>query len=94
MTDAADPSTRDTGVMDATVLAQADRIVAGLSAGKRESIREVIINAMNLGFVSDAAQRFLERATGSTVVGDVLVACVMELSETGPRVRGSATIEQ
>jgi len=64
-----------------TLLAEADRIIAGLSAGKRESIREVVINAMNLGALSDSAHRYLDRTTGSPAVGDLLVICLAQMRQ-------------
>ena len=86
MVDAAGPTPRDnkgmagpTELTNTSPFEEADHIIAGLSAGKRESVREVVINAMNLGALSDSAHRYLERTTGSRAVGDLLVICLAEM---------------
>jgi hypothetical protein len=64
--------------MDRKLLADADRIVAQLSPGKRESVREIAIEASSRGVLSDRARLFLTSVTGSSLVADVLAAAVSE----------------
>ncbi|WP_382306962.1 hypothetical protein [Herbiconiux sp. UC225_62] len=58
--------------MNHDLLAEADRIVAGLSAGKREAVREIVVNAVHHGSLDDGARRFLVAATQNTFLADVL----------------------
>jgi hypothetical protein len=60
------------------LLVEADRLVAALPAGRRESIREIVIDAMGRGMLTDSSRAFLHRATGSTFLGDVLAAALEE----------------
>lgn len=60
------------------LLAEADRVVAGLSAGKRETVREIVIDATRRGFVSASARRFLDTASGTSLLADVLAAALSE----------------
>lgn len=58
--------------MDARRLAEADRIVSTLSLGKREAVREIIVEATHRGALSVSARRYLDTATGSAFVAEVL----------------------
>ena len=58
--------------MDQALLVEADRLVASLSPGRRETVRKIVHDAARRGSVSDGAQRFLRSATGSTLVAEVL----------------------
>jgi len=62
--------------MDPRMLAEADRVVASLSPGKRESVREIVVNTTSHGTLSEDARRFLDQVTGSPLVSGVLAAAV------------------
>jgi hypothetical protein len=64
--------------MDRSFLVEADRIVALLSPGKQEAVREIVIHATSVGALSENARHFLSRATGSELVADVLTAAIAE----------------
>lgn len=64
--------------MDRSLLAEADRVVARLSPGRRESVREIVVNATTRGELNESARRFLDRATGSAFVSNVLAAAIAE----------------
>jgi len=64
--------------VDWTLLAEANRVIGQLSPGKRESVREVVVNAANRGALDDRARRFLDRVTGSSLVSELLVAVIAE----------------
>jgi hypothetical protein len=76
------PRTRD------ELLAAADRLVAGLSPAKRETAREVVIDAVHRGHLPQRSRAFLDSATGSPLVGDVLTAM---LGERGAEPLGPAS---
>ncbi|GAA3555533.1 hypothetical protein GCM10022197_08370 [Microlunatus spumicola] len=64
--------------MDPALVAEADRVVASLSPGRRESVREIVHDAARRGALSPSGRRFLDAATGSTLVADLLEAAVAE----------------
>ncbi|MCS5720192.1 hypothetical protein N1027_18830 [Herbiconiux sp. CPCC 205763] len=64
--------------MNHEVLAEADRIVATLSPGRREATREIVVNALHRGYLDDNARRFLIAATKSTFLADVLTEALSE----------------
>jgi len=64
--------------MRSELLAEADRIVRGLPAGRRESVREIVIDAMRRGALPPTSRAFLDRATGSPFLSDVLSRAVEE----------------
>ena len=64
--------------MDQQLLTEADRVVATLPPGKRESVREIVVDATRRGSVSESARRFLDSATGSPLVAEVLARAVAE----------------
>ena len=64
--------------MRSELLIQADQIVAALSPGKRESVREIMVDAVKRGTLVESSRRFLELATGSSFVADVLAAGIAE----------------
>ena len=70
--------------MNHELLAEADRIVAGLSPGRREAVREVVINAQHRGFLDEGARRFLVAATQSTFLADVLAEALAEMPPEAP----------
>ena len=59
-------------------LAEADRIVTALAAGKREAIREIVVDATKRGHLTESARRFIDANTGSSVVADVLEEALAE----------------
>jgi hypothetical protein len=66
-------------------LAEADRIVEGLSPGKRESVREIVVDAIHRGFLPESGRRYLLAVTGSELLADVLAEGVSEkISGRGP----------
>ncbi|MCS5497779.1 hypothetical protein NY547_11075 [Cnuibacter physcomitrellae] len=62
--------------MDRTLLARADEIVASLSPGKRETVREIVINSVHRGAVDPSARRFLTAASGGPELADILTAAL------------------
>ena len=64
--------------MDQRLLAEADRVVATLPPGKRESVREIVVDATRRGTVSESARRFLDSTTGSRLVAEVLARAIAE----------------
>jgi hypothetical protein len=58
--------------MDAELLRSADRVVAGLSPSQRESVREIVIDAVRHGRVHQGARAYLDSVTGSALVAQVL----------------------
>jgi len=67
--------------MNAELLAEADRIVAALPPGRRESVREIVVDATRRGYLPDSGRSFLDRVTGSGLLSDVLAAGIAELRE-------------
>ena len=59
--------------MDPHLLAEADRIVSSLSPGKRETVREIVVDATQRGGLNASARRYLETVSGSAFLADVLV---------------------
>jgi hypothetical protein len=64
--------------MDAELLAEADRMVAALSPGKRESVREIVVDALHRGYLMDSSRHFLDTVTGAGLVATVLAAGIAE----------------
>ena len=64
--------------MEKELLIEADRIVAGLTPGKQEAVREIMVEAKRRGFLDGGARQFLNRATQSSLVGDVLAQALAE----------------
>ena len=62
--------------MDEQLLARADEIVASLSPGKQEMVREIVINSVRRGAVDASAARYLTAASGSTELADTLTAAI------------------
>ena len=71
--------------MENSLLAEADRIVSALSPGRRESVREIVIDAMHRGHLPTGSRAFLDSATGSALVGDVLAAALSEAGDGEPK---------
>lgn len=80
--DATDVSTETSRDRRQQLLVAADLIVARLAPGKRESVREILVNAKRRGFLSGSGRQYLDRVTGSSFVGDLLVAILAEAYET------------
>jgi len=66
--------------MNAELVAEADRRVAALSPARRESVREIVVDAVHRGYLPENARRFLDTVTGSPLVAEVLEAGVRETS--------------
>jgi len=60
------------------MIAEADRVVARLSPAKRETVREIVVDATRHGELSDRARHFIDVITGSTLVSQVLEAAIAE----------------
>lgn len=74
----------ETGIMDSRVLAFADEIVASLAPGKREMVREIVINSVRRGLVDDSARRYLTAASGGPELAEILMTAIRT-----SRVKGS-----
>jgi hypothetical protein len=72
------------------LLIEADTIVTALSPGRREAVRELVIDATRRGVLDDRARAFLDRASGGTLLGEVLAQALAETA-TRPAVTRSAT---
>jgi hypothetical protein len=72
------------------LLIEADTIVTSLSPGRREAVRELVIDATRRGVLDDRARTFLDRASGGTLLGEVLAQALAETA-TRPAVTRSAT---
>ncbi|GAA3207159.1 hypothetical protein GCM10017690_14870 [Microbacterium terregens] len=79
-----------TETMSSESLAEADRVLAELSPGKREAVREIVIDTIRRGCLDPRARRYLATVSGSELVGNVLDAVVGEQWAARP----SAAIEQ
>ena len=64
--------------MERDDLAAVDRLLAGLSPGKQEAVREIVVDAVNRGHLPNGNRRVLDAATGSPMVGDVLTRALAE----------------
>jgi len=62
--------------MDWKLLAEAGRIVGELSPGKRETVREITIDASNRGSLTESSRQLLHRMTGSSIVAEVISAAI------------------
>ena len=72
--------------MRAEILAQADQIVASLAPGRREMVREIVHDATMRGYLTPSGRRFLDSATGSSLVADVLAEGIAESAAPPPEV--------
>ena len=70
--------------MDNELLELADAIVASLSPGKREMVREIVINSVARGDVDESARRYLTAASGGPELADILTAALRESPDGGP----------
>ncbi|MFB2555309.1 hypothetical protein [Herbiconiux liangxiaofengii] len=64
--------------MKKELLAEADRILASLSPGRREAVREIVVNAVHRGFLDERARGYLVAATRGPLLADVLTAALAE----------------
>jgi hypothetical protein len=78
-------------VVDQRLLIEADRVVAALSPGKRESVREIVVDATRRGSVTGSARRFLDSVTGSPLVAEVLAQAVAEGADATLAIARSST---
>ncbi|MFJ3386010.1 MULTISPECIES: hypothetical protein [unclassified Curtobacterium] len=60
---------------------QADRVLAGLPAGRREAVREIVVDAVHRGALTPTSRAFIARVSGSTFLADVLGAALAEHAE-------------
>ena len=58
--------------MDRELLARADRMVAALSPARRETVREIVVNAIHRGSVDPSAKRYLDTVSGGEDLSDIL----------------------
>ena len=65
-------------VVDAHELVAVDRLIAELSPGTQEMIREVVLDAARRGALPAANRRVLIRMTGTSVIADVLETALAE----------------
>lgn len=63
------------------LLQQADHVLSALPPGRREAVREVVVDAVHRGGLSPSNRAFLTRATGSTFLADVLSEAIDERAE-------------
>jgi hypothetical protein len=69
--------------MRAELLAEADRVVAALPPGRREAVREIVVDALGRGELPASGRAFIARATGSTFLADVLHEAIAEQARGG-----------
>ena len=74
--------------MRAETLMQADRLLAALPAGRREAVREIVVDAVHRGGLPASGRAFIVRATGSTFLADVLGEAIAERAGEGPAAVG------
>jgi len=70
--------------MNREVLVSVDEMIASLSPGKQEAIREIVLDAVRRGRLPETNRRLLESATGSSHVGDVLSTALEERAAAAP----------
>ena len=70
--------------MKSELLAEADRILAALSPGRREAVREIVVNAVHRGFLDERARGYLVAATQGPLLADVLTAALAEAAAERP----------
>ncbi|WP_412163853.1 hypothetical protein ACNUCX_03790 [Curtobacterium flaccumfaciens pv. flaccumfaciens] len=64
--------------MQTELLEQADRVLAALPAGRREAVREIVVDAVHRGALTPTGRTFIARVSGSTFLADVLCAALAE----------------
>ena len=64
--------------MDRDDLATVDRLVAALTPGKQEMVREIVVDAVRRGHLPGGNRRVLDTMSGSPMMGDVLVQALAE----------------
>lgn len=70
--------------MDKKLLEEADAIVAALAPGRREMVREIVIDSLRRGRVEESARRYLTAASGGPQLAAILTAALREQSVGGP----------
>ncbi|TDN45154.1 hypothetical protein EDF64_10377 [Curtobacterium flaccumfaciens] len=76
--------------MQTEQLEQADRELAALHAGRREAVREIVVDAVHRGELTPSSRAFIVRATGSTFLADVLTEAIAERAGAPRSVEGTA----
>ncbi|MCS5713036.1 hypothetical protein NVV95_00565 [Herbiconiux sp. CPCC 205716] len=74
------------------LLVEADAIVGALSPARREAVRELVINVTRRGVLDDRARSFLDRASGTTLLGEVLAQALIETVGRSAALEGPATV--
>ncbi len=64
--------------MQTELLQQADRVLAALPAGRREAVREIVVDAVHRGALTATGRAFIARVSGSTFLADVLTEALAE----------------
>ncbi|ROP66859.1 hypothetical protein [Curtobacterium sp. PhB115] len=64
--------------MQTELLEQADRVLAALPPGRREAVREIVVDAVHRGALTATGRAFIARVSGSTFLADVLSAALAE----------------
>lgn len=64
--------------MQTELLQQADRVLAALPAGRREAVREIVVDAVHRGELTVTGRAFIARVSGSTFLADVLSDAITE----------------
>ncbi|MDO9394994.1 MAG: hypothetical protein Q7T71_00465 [Herbiconiux sp.] len=59
--------------MDEGQAAAVARIMAALPPGRREAVREIVLDARHRGVLDGRARAYLRGATGSDVIADLIV---------------------
>jgi copper oxidase (laccase) domain-containing protein len=75
-------------------LEQADRELAALHAGRREAVREIVVDAVHRGELAPSSRAFIVRVTGSTFLADVLTEAIAERAGAPRAVEPVATSDE
>ncbi|GAA3209579.1 hypothetical protein GCM10017690_19190 [Microbacterium terregens] len=66
--------------MERGLLAEVDRMIDLLSPAKRETVREIVVDAVHRGHLPPGNLRVLDSVTGSPLAGDTLSQALAESS--------------
>lgn len=72
------------------LLEQADRVLAALHPGRREAVREIVVDAVHRGELTPSNRAFIARVSGSTFLADVLSEAIQERAREPRAVERSA----
>lgn len=64
--------------MDSETLVTVDAYVARLAPGRREAVREIVVDAVRRGYLPSMNRRALITATGSPDIADILEVALRE----------------